>query len=83
MKKLFLIAGILLLVACKKQPVEIELKGNFEVELLFEKDGCKVYRFYDGRYVYYSDCRGKVEYEYRTSNGKGGGQTHRVETLNN
>lgn len=34
---------------------------TYEVEYLFEHDGCKVYRFYDrGNYVYFSNCKGEV-----------------------
>jgi hypothetical protein len=47
--------------------------GDFELEFLFEKDGCKMYRFYTGsRYVYWANCEGKVNFDYQTtsSNGK-------------
>jgi len=30
--------------------------GNYRVELLFEHDGCKVYRFQDGTTHYYAKC---------------------------
>jgi hypothetical protein len=29
---------------------------NFKVDFLFEKDGCKVYRFLDGNYHYFTNC---------------------------
>ncbi|MEO6191274.1 MAG: DUF4884 domain-containing protein [Saprospiraceae bacterium] len=30
---------------------------TYEIEYLFEQDGCKVYRFYDyGHYVYFTNC---------------------------
>jgi hypothetical protein len=39
---------------------------NFEVELLFEVDGCKVYRFCDaGRDVYFVNCQGSTSWEDR------------------
>jgi hypothetical protein len=34
---------------------------TYEVEYLFEHDGCKVYRFTDhGDYVYFTNCTGEV-----------------------
>lgn len=36
---------------------EMKQSGNFQVEMLFEHDGCKMYRFEDaGKYIYYSKC---------------------------
>lgn len=72
MKRIILSLAFLSLLACKKEAIETTTEGkDVAVELLFEKDGCKVYRFIDGgRAVYYSDCRGKIEYEIRSSNGK-------------
>lgn len=54
--------------------------SNFEVEFLFEKDGCKIYRFIDGGHaVYWTDCRGKVEDVHNESSGK---SSHEVRTQN-
>jgi|GEM_PF-6200073 len=38
---------------------------KYQSEFLFEKDGCKMYRFTDeiGRVVYWSNCKGKTEYK--------------------
>ena len=72
MRKLIIIIAILL-TGCMKdaQQKEGTSNGNFNVELLFEKDGCKVYRFFDGGHaIYWTDCRGKLETAYRQSNGK-------------
>lgn len=34
---------------------------TYQVDYLFEHDGCKVYRFYDhGEYVYFTNCTGEV-----------------------
>lgn len=34
---------------------------TYNVEYLFEHDGCKVYRFSDnGNYVYFTNCKGDV-----------------------
>jgi hypothetical protein len=63
----------LLLYGCMHKSVSREKKADFELEFLFEKDGCKMYRFYDGgRYVYWANCNGKVNSDYTTtmSNGK-------------
>lgn len=47
-----------------RYPVSTEQPQNnrtYEVDYLFEHDGCKVYRFYDmGNYVYFTNCRGDV-----------------------
>ena len=53
---LFLIIG-----ACKtNMPISTVVPDNnttFQVDYLFELDGCKIYRFYDqGRWVYFSKC---------------------------
>jgi hypothetical protein len=38
-----------------------ENNKTYEVDYLFEHDGCKVYRFYDrGNYVYFTNCRGEA-----------------------
>lgn len=71
MKKILLIIAIASLMACNIEPQSIEQKGNFQIEFLFEKDGCKVYRFQDGGHnIYWTDCRGKVENVYQQSSGK-------------
>ncbi|WP_346857692.1 DUF4884 domain-containing protein [uncultured Draconibacterium sp.] len=38
-----------------------ENNSTFNVEYLFEYEGCKVYRFYDhGNYIYFTNCKGDV-----------------------
>jgi hypothetical protein len=73
----FGIAAILLLcavfVGCQEKGKSINSvhQGDFKVELLFEKNGCKMYRFLDGyRYIYWSDCQGKTQSDYITQSGK-------------
>lgn len=40
---------------------EPENNKTYEVEYLFEHDGCKVYRFRDyGNYVYFTNCNNSV-----------------------
>lgn len=67
MKTIIFLALVLILSACRYESQSTEKKTNgIEVELLFEHDGCKVYRFYDGRTVYYTDCRGTTQSSYQS-----------------
>ena len=60
----FIILSLLLLGACGKSAINSEIKENgIEVELIIEHNGCRVYRFYDGRKVYYTDCS-STTYQY-------------------
>lgn len=66
MKKLHIVIGLLMLfsVGCVEKAKESVQNGNFKVDFLFEQNGCKIYRFKDGgRYVYWSDCQGRVQYD--------------------
>jgi hypothetical protein len=62
MKKIIL--AIILLTAfsgCYEKPVSSTTEGRgVEVELLFEKDGIKVYRFSDGGHYHYFTDRGET-----------------------
>lgn len=61
---------VVIFTGCVKDAKESVQNGNFVVEFLFEENGCKMYRFKDGmRYVYWSDCRGNTQYEYKSKNG--------------
>lgn len=65
MKALFIsLFCLIALSGCEsRQPISVESQGDYQVELLFEKDGCKVYRFTDyGRNVYWSNCAGRLSY---------------------
>lgn len=46
------------------QPITTKSSDNnstYKISYLFEKDGCKVYRFYDmGHYVYFTNCNSDV-----------------------
>jgi len=62
---LFLLISFLFLSFCYASvPIKAEKPENnktYEVDYLFEHDGCKVYRFYDkGNYVYFTNCEGTV-----------------------
>ena len=55
----------LLSVSCYvSKPVSSAIPENnltYEVDFLFEHEGCRVYRFYDrGNYVYFTNCCGDV-----------------------
>ena len=42
----------------KEKPVN---NSTYQVEYLFEHEGCKVYRFMDmGHYIYFTNCEGDV-----------------------
>lgn len=45
--------------ACNEPPVSVSQtnNSNFRVDVLFEHDGCRVNRFYDGgRHIYFVTC---------------------------
>lgn len=59
---------LLLLTSCEREAKEKVETSNplFNVELLFEVDGCKVYRFEDGgRTRYFTTCQGSVNWSER------------------
>jgi hypothetical protein len=69
MKKLINLSLIIIvftfLFSCSAQiPIAKQAALNnktYEVEYLFEHDGCKVYRFTDhGDYIYFTNCTGEV-----------------------
>lgn len=66
----------LLLAGCYKDAEETRSVGHgFEVEKLFEHDGCTAYRFHDSRTVYYVRCPGSrvsTDSSYWQSTGKSG-----------
>lgn len=79
MKKLLLIA--LIFAGCKREAEKQVESTNqhFKVELLFEVDGCKVYRFHDmGGSKYFTTCKGSISWE--TQEGKHNIQQHSIET---
>ena len=59
----FIVLGAMLFGACRNEPMSKERLGKddgFEVEYLFEKDGVKVYRFYDNGYTHYFTTMGET-----------------------
>ena len=69
-----LLACVLLtLMSCIGNAKSTVQDGDFKIEFLFEKDGCKMYRFQDGgRYIYWSNCDGSTKYSYYQNTGKSG-----------
>lgn len=59
----FIMMGAILFGACQNEPMSTERLGKddgFQVEYLFEKDGVKVYRFFDGGHDHYFTTRGET-----------------------
>ena len=78
---ILLLLAVTLLASCDKEAKETEQNGEFTIEYLFEKNGCKMYRFEDcGRYIYWCDCQGKVNSDYTILSGKST-VTHHVESI--
>lgn len=73
MKKLLAFWFILMLFSsCVRDPKEIMKTDNqsYDVELLFEVDGCKVYRFWDHGHKYFTTCNGSVSYKTNDKSSK-------------
>ncbi|MDR2913237.1 MAG: DUF4884 domain-containing protein [Tannerella sp.] len=64
MKKMFALIFSCSLISCGGIPILTTVPHNnktYDVEYLFEHDGCKVYSFYDrGNRVYFTNCNGDV-----------------------
>ena len=55
--------GAIIFGACMNEPMSKERLGKddgFEVEYLFDKDGVKVYRFYDNGHYHYFTTKGET-----------------------
>jgi hypothetical protein len=50
------IAAVLVLSACHKPAEDMIQTKHYEVERLFDIDGCNVYRFFDSGYKYVVTC---------------------------
>lgn len=64
MNKLFVPLSFLFIVGCTgaAQKTEYTENSDFKVDFLFEYDECKVYRFYDGRNRYFTNCKGSTQW---------------------
>jgi uncharacterized lipoprotein YehR (DUF1307 family) len=85
--KTILVASLLTvgLAGCSREPVNRQAtdNSNIEVDRLFTKDGCTVYRFYDNRSVYFVKCNGgDSQTQYSYSCGKNCITTDNVATAN-
>ena len=62
MKKILAIASMLFLTSCLGEGIEREKTNNseYDVTFLFEKDGIKVYRFFDGAHAHYFTSVGET-----------------------
>lgn len=63
-----ILCGVIIAVAvlsgCQKAPESSRTAGQgFNVEKLFTVDGCTVYRFYDDRSVYFTNCNGATQWQ--------------------
>jgi hypothetical protein len=69
-----LLTALVLCIGCEKdaESSHRSSNSNFQVEKLFEYDGCTMYRFKDVRYRYFARCPGavKVMSEHTESCGK-------------
>jgi hypothetical protein len=81
MKKFFILfVGLTMLYGCIHEPQSVEHTGKddkFEIEYLFEKDGIKMYRFYDGGHYHYFTTGGQTITEQQS------GKTTYEERINN
>lgn len=86
MGKLFLTALVLVALGCKNEAESVVLSSNhnFDVEKLFDVDGCTVYRFTDGRSHYFARCERSVsvsETQYYHHGKSGHTESHEVVTV--
>lgn len=72
LKSILIVVLILIVItSCAKESKSSIKDGEFVIELLFEHDNCKVYRFKDGgRFIYWSNCSGNTRTHYTNTNGK-------------
>jgi hypothetical protein len=59
----FIMVGAMIFGACTNEPISKERIGKddgFEVEYLFDKDGVKVYRFWDSGHYHYFTTKGET-----------------------
>lgn len=58
MKYIFLALILWLFLGCSKDGIQTSktTNPNISVDLILEHDGCKVYRFFDTDFVYFTKC---------------------------
>lgn len=70
---IIIVLGAMIFGACSNDPMSKERLGKdngFEVEYLFEKDGVKMYRFYDNGHAHYFTSMGETISTQDTRSGK-------------
>ena len=62
MKKLLALLAIVFLTSCYGEGIEKQRTNNpeYEATFLFEKDGVRVYRFFDGSHAHYFTSAGET-----------------------
>lgn len=63
MKRILFVILITTMVGCYNEPQSVEHTGKddkFQIEYLFEKNGIKMYRFYDGGAYHYFTTNGET-----------------------
>jgi len=64
MKTTLIILALLCAGCAKQAETTASANASFEVDTLFTKDGCTVYRFFDAaHYRYFTNCSGSTSYE--------------------
>lgn len=43
---------------------------KYDTTFMFEYEGCKLYRFYDGHYIYWANCKGQSETAWQQDCGE-------------
>jgi len=68
---LFIIVTFNMISCMIQEPISVAAPENnktYEIEYLFEHDGCKMYRFMDnGTYIYFSNCNNDVTHHVNDS----------------
>lgn len=63
MKKILFLLTLVSLIGCVNEPISVEQTGKdneISISFLFEKDGIKMYRFYDAGHYHYFTTKGDV-----------------------
>jgi hypothetical protein len=63
MRKILLLLTFVSLIGCTSKSISVEQTGkdnSITIEFLFEKDGLKMYRFYDLAHYHYFTTKGDV-----------------------
>lgn len=68
MKYLIFVSILFLTVSCFNKPlkkIENSNSNEYEVHLLFNADGCNVYKFFDNGPKYFTNCKGSTQWSER------------------